>query len=272
LAFVVVAAIAVSALGFKGNKFVDITKLNKALTEKNGNNPSDVVFVPHKLPCEYKIIEDVHVTGPSGESRQATRYFVSGTIFRVVFEDMDDNSVQEIVVRSDQRLKDTKTDKVFVAYYAGATVMNETENIMLEEKEGSDQIDEYLGFFFTESEFYNVTNGTLNGIPCSVYYSYDADQDVDIFMYANMSNYVLALNYTFREDKTVQTVLFQYEATVNLNEFIFNKQLFGDCNDTRAFIAPKQSPCKNNKETAVTATVTLTVLLCAIATTVLFLM
>jgi len=239
----IIAAVAVCAYGAAFRRIgVDMPRLAKSLTKKRDDLPTSVVFKPRELPCTYKIVESYTVTGPGYEAFEDDYIYVRGLMYKVKYDMIE--AVQEVMVRGDQRLKDPNSDKVFVGYYAADTTFpNSSENLMLEEAEGLEAINEDLALFLEEQEFINVTNATFHGKSCKMYYTYDPDQQLDVYLFADHDHLILGYNLTSKSDKSQETVVMTYKWDAPLSSFVLNKTLFGDCNDTRAFKAPKVDFC-----------------------------
>jgi len=223
----------------------DLSKI-RAHTVKS---PVNIDFIPHKLPCSYIINETIHVTG-EGQNYEAVEiniYNVLGNSFKLSSEVKSPHQCEEILIRSDQRLKDPNTDKVFLAYYAGVTEEDfDTENIMLEEEEAISSIHENLEPFENSWSMYNVTKTKFHGRDCKMYYVWDDDEEVDIYMYASEDNFILGIDYIAYDKSAQENIVYSYTMDAPLGRFVMNKILFPDCNDTRAYTAPTHDPCSNN--------------------------
>jgi len=289
LKFVLIACVVGSVLGAKiGRIGRGISKL-KACSAKN---PVNIDFIPHELPCSYIINETIHVSGQDYEAVEVNIYNVLGNTFKLSSEIKNPYECEEVLIRSDQRLKDPNTDKVFIAYYAGVTEEDiETENIMLEEEESISSIQDTLEPFVTPWSMINVTNGTFHGKKCKIYYNYDLDDQVDIFLYTSEDNFILGIDYISFDKTEQENCVYSYTMDAPLARFVLNQTLFPDSNDTRAYTAPTTDPCSSssssssssytsshspssssNSSMAVVTTTALVVVLSAIATTLFFLL
>jgi len=261
--------------------------------------PANIDFIPHKLPCSYIINETIHVSGQGQdyEAVQVNIYNVLGNSFKLTSEMKSPYQCEEILVRSDQRLKDPNTDKVFLAYYAGVTGEDfTTENIMLEEEEAISSNHDNLEPFETAWSMYNVTKTKFHGKDCKMYYVWDDDEEVNIYLYTSEDNFILGIDYIAYDETFQENIVYSYTMDAPLARFVINKSIFPDCNDTRAYTAPKHDPCSNTSSSssqsssrtpsyssshsssssdssmAVVTTTALVVVLSAIATTLFFLL
>jgi len=250
----------------RGRIGVDLAKVRRNSVQRRNNVPVNVDFTPAKLPCSFAITETINATSPEFSQQQTNYIFVRGQSINTIYV-AEPSFIEQILIRADQRLKDPNTDKVFVAYYAGANDgMTQTENIMLEEQEANNSLHETLEPFEEEWTFINATKGTFHNKNCTIYYTYDPEQEMDVFMFADEENYILGMNYSVASESFFQYNVFDYKFKPSEAEFVLDKYVFGDCNDSRAFVVPKDDPCM----AAATAT-SFVVVLASLAFTLLFL-
>jgi len=247
LKIVLVAVIAVCVCGTSHRRIgKDLSQVRASLVARRGNG-MDVDFQPHPLPCSFFITESIDAEQTGSSDVQVNRYYGLGNIFKLSVDDPMQDAVQEIIVRADQKLKDPNTDKVFVAYYTGVNFIPDgINNEMLEEAAGVEEMHDLIDDFEREWSFQNVTNSTYHGKPCQMFYAYDLDNDLDIYFFADMDNYILGMNFTCPHEYFEEHVVYQYKWEFPMEDFVLNKTLFGSCNDTRAFVAPKKNPCKKS--------------------------
>jgi len=242
----VVAAVAVCVCGSSFRRIgKDLSLLRTRLGEKRRDG-MDVDFQPHPLPCAFSITESIDAWQPSQSDFQQNLYIGLNNTFLFSSEDPGMNAVQQILFRSDQRLKDPNSDKVFIGYYAAANFINaDVNNDMVEEAAAAEDIHGILDEYEGEWTFFNVTeHAEFHGKPCKMYYSFDVDDNLDIYLFADKDNYILGLNITAPDQTFKEHVVMTYVWDFPLSNLVLNQTLFGTCNDTRAFVPPKESPCK----------------------------
>jgi len=102
-----------------------------------------------------------------------------------------------------------------------------------------------MNWFVGYWEYDNKTTGSCWGKKCQIFYFYDEMDQIDVFLYADMDNYLIGLNATGQD--FLETDRIEYFDESDLGDFILNKTLFSDCNDTRAYDRPiVPDPCKTS--------------------------
>jgi len=182
------------------------------------------------------------VTAPGEEDTQTDDYIVCGPLYKVTYTSGDQSFIEQVVIRPDIPVPDDKSDKVYIMWFHAATMMlAHPENILIQEAKGVLDIEDDLEDYLTPQDFLNKTTGSFNGTKCQIFYDHDDEEDVDIYFYADMDNFVLGYNYS--TPNTQQTFTVSYDYTVGLQTFVLNKTLFDNCNDSRAYDRPMVNPC-----------------------------
>jgi len=245
---VLIAVIAVCVCG--EGLFKNFRRMPKFNNGRLRNNPSnDVVFVHHPLPCSYILDESITVEGPGFYAKQLNKYFVRGNNFKIYQELFTPQSVlQEVALRFDQVLKDNHSDKVFVAYFAGVTNNNMTSNMMLEAKEAKDEVEGLMDTIIGNQTFINETTTVYDGKKCKMYYGYDDEQKLDVYLYATLDNYMIALNMSSSVQGVFESFVYTYSFDAPLASFALSEKNFSGMNDTRAFLPLRFDPCPQPSE------------------------
>jgi len=244
LTFVLLALVVVSVCAAP-RKILHQRRYNmKAHPRASQNAQNKVIFTPHPLPCSYTISEFLTMITPfNEEDTQTNDFIVCGPLYKATYTSGDQSFIEQVVYRPDVNISDPESDKIYMFWYHGATMMlDHSEDLLIEEARGVLDIESDLDIYLTPTEFLNVTTGSFGGKKCHIYYDRDDENNVDIYFYADLDKYVLGYNYSMPGADEYITVTYGYD--VGLQTFVLNKTLFSDCNDSRAYDRPMVNPCE----------------------------
>jgi len=225
--------------------------LKARLDAQKAKNPSNyqILFTPHDLPCSYRILDNNYLHADGQDQYMTINYYVADLFFRVTYL-VEDVYCEELVARPDIYIADPQTDKVYTEEFHGISLeKNGTQNFLVERESVYDDIDDELAMFTQPWVFINVTTGSCydGSIKCQIFYTYDEDSEADVFLYADMNDYILGINATGKQftQKFTQSDKMEYFFDgLLMKNFILNKTYFPDCNDSRAFNPPNvPNPC-----------------------------
>jgi len=200
----------------------------------------EVIFTPKALPCE--CIINRTMMDPDGSIGEIDFFYVAGNLFKNILN-VPGMAYEEVLHRPDVRIPDPGSDKVYCPmYHCPSLVSSGCEDILLEEEALNDEIFEYLDWWYSNWTFINVTDGEFNGIPCKIYYGYEPSQQMDIYFCAKADNEILGGYWKSPDYSTTIYISYKYSAPLDL--FVIDKGTFNDMNDTRAYVTPKENPCK----------------------------
>jgi len=208
-----------------------------------------VIFTPHSLPCGYNVVDRMHLETDGQVEEQVTTYNVLGPFFRVQFDVDDGALIEELVLRPDINIPDPDSDKIYIEEFHGVTIyVNGTENLLVELGDVDSALDEYLDWYLNPWEFLNKTTGSHYGKKCQIFYDYDEEENIDVYVYADMDNYIFGLNASGEGYLELHNMTYSFKT--NIHSFVLNKKLFYDCNDSRAFNPPNvPDPCNSSSFT-----------------------
>jgi len=241
LKFAVVVLVAVCVCAAPHSRF-SARQIHRRVSKE----PSNGTFVPHELPCSYKIVQTEYLKQQGYEQNQVITYNTLGPYFKVTYDVSEAGFVEVVIIRPDIMIADPDSDKVYIEEFHCATLfLDKTENLLIEEGEGPNIRDEQLDWFVGSWQYDNYTTGSCWGEKCQIFYFYDAQDEIDVFIYANLDNFIIGLNAS--GENFLQVNRMEYLEESDLGDFILNKTEFDDCNDTRAYDRPiVKDPCKNN--------------------------
>jgi len=240
-ALIVLLAVSVCAVPY-GSKAKN--KVHRRTSRSSSPNGGE--FTPAELPCQYQIVQNQYTNDEGYEQNEYMTFRTFGPFFRVSYSVPDAEFLEELIIRPDIRIADPDSDKVYIEEFHGATLfLDKTENLLIEEGEGPNIRDEQLDWFVGSWQYDNYTTGSCWGEKCQIFYFYDAQDEIDVFIYANLDNFIIGLNAS--GENFLQVNRMEYLEESDLGDFILNKTEFDDCNDTRAYDRPiVKDPCKNN--------------------------
>jgi len=188
-------------------------------------------------------LQDQYFLEQGEESTQLVTYSVLGPFFKADFDVPEAIFLEELLIRPDVRIPDPDSDKVYIEEFHGATMFLEsTQNILIEEGEGSGVIAYQLDWFMGEWDYDSSTNGTCFGQDCQIFYFNDTEDNLDVYIMASMDNYLIGLNASGQDYLQTNRMEYIFE-NITLHDFVLNKT-FEPCNDTRAFKVPNvKNPC-----------------------------
>jgi len=213
------------------------------IRKRTSSVPNGVRFTPHSLPCQYSIVENAHVEQGTASEDQLATFRVHGNYFKVAYDIDEGYFLEQLLLRPDINFPDSDSDKVYLeAFHAMHGAANGAENYLIEEGRIQGVLHSELEWYLSDWEMINETTGEYHGQKCQVFYDYDEDYNMNVYLYADFDNYIIG----FRAESTnyFQERNCTYAFSNQLKDFYLNQTLFPTVNDSRAFVPPTgKDPC-----------------------------
>jgi len=203
---------------------------------------ASVDFTPHKLPCEYTIIQESNSTEQTNEVTTCVdNIYIHGT-FGVVYSQITapKPAFNEILLRPD--LANYQLDQVRVFDIHTAQSDNCTQR-MVDRTSALYYVNtEILGFYQETATYDSVSNGTFEGKPCKIYYK--KDDGVDIYVFVDKDDYIIGHNRSSGDDFFASRI--KYEMKAPLEKFVLDGKKYPGCSEY-ASVVPVVDECTDIK-------------------------
>ena len=132
------------------------------------SKPSEISFVPAKLPCSFRVLEEcnVFVEGSTQPKyTEETEYFVDGQVF-AHFDPKDYSSGFGI-----QRVDLMRESQGGLVYPVISSAFKICSTPMWKKEEAQDFINHYIGAYYQKQVFESVNETTFQGKKCKAYFT-----------------------------------------------------------------------------------------------------